>query len=171
MTQDLGITTGGDTLTHVLSLGTNGGGDFTPDGIAAAVEKLAAQIRKIDDELHVLIATQDADTAWVNDWSTFVLAWVDWKQAHSTWISDAWNQTRDDLVTWDQQYEDLRTRWLVFYPASASIGFTVAAAPTSGKVLEDWGKQVGAALEHIALGAGILAGVGFGAYLMWKFAK
>lgn len=171
MSEDLGVTTGGDVLTHVLSLGTNGGGDFTPDGIAAATEKLAAQIRKIDDELHVLIATQDADTAWVADWSTFVLAWDDWKQDHSSWISNAWNQTRDDLVNWDQQYEALRTRWLAFFPASQAVSFTVKAAPTSGNALADWGKQIGAALEHIAIGAGVLLGVGLAAYVTYRVAK
>ncbi len=169
MSEDLGITTGGDTLTHVLALGTNNGGAFTPDGIAAAVEKVAAQIRLVNGEVHDLVAAQEVDMSFITDWSALVVDWSDWKAEHSTWISDAWNSTRDELLTFRARYEELRTRWLAIFPDSKSVTFTVKDAPTSGNQLEDWGKQIGAALQHIALGAGVLAGVGLVAYLAWRF--
>lgn len=170
-TEDLGITTGGDVLSHVLHLGTNTGGDFTPDGIAAAVEKMAAQIRVIDDEVHAMVAAQEVDMSFITDWSTFVIGWYDWKTEHSSWLSNAWNQTRDDLVNWDQQYEALRSRWLALQPDSKAVAFTVQKAPTSASGIEDFGKAVGAALKHIAIGAAVLAGVITAGYIVWRVAR
>jgi hypothetical protein len=169
MSEDLGITTGGDALGHVLALGTNSGGAFTPDGIAAAVEKVAVQIRIVDNELHDLVAAQEVDTAFVNDWATFVLGWYDWRTAHSSWLSDAWNQTRDDLVNWVSQYEDLRQRWVALFPASKAQAFTIQQAAPS--TIESWGLQIGAALKHIGIGAAVIVGVAAAGYVLWRVAK
>ena len=168
--QDLGVQTGGDLLTHVLHLGTNEGGDFTPDGIASAIDKLNLQVHKVDDEIHDYVAAQElTDLVFMTDWSSFAIAWSDWQTAHSSWLSDAWNSTRDELLDQRTQYENLRTRWAAIYPQTLAIPFVVKDAPTSGNALENWGKQVGAALEHIAKGAGIVLAVGVAAYLVWKF--
>lgn len=170
MSEDLGITTGGDTLSHVLSLGTNSGGAFTPDGIAAATEKLAAAMRQISKEDFEAAGTDGFDdTPIFADWSQFTVDFLAWKAAHSSWISDAWNQTRDDLVDFVSRYNALRARWVAIYPATTAPNFTVQDAP--GNTLENLGKQVGAALQHIALGAGILAGVGVGAWIIWRIAR
>ena len=164
---DLGITTGGDTLSHVLHLGTNDGGAFTPDGIAAAIEKLGRQIQVINGELSDLVAAQEVDTGFVADWSSFVIGWADWKTANSSWLSDAWNSTRDALLDWRSQYENLRTRWLALQPKSKAAPTVVKDAPAN--TIEDWGKQVGAALKHIGVGAAWVTVAFTAAYVVWKF--
>lgn len=162
---DLGITTGGDALSHVLDLGTDEGGAFTPDGIAAAVERVHAQIRVISKEAFDSDAMPDD---LFNDWSRFVLAFTQWKTSHSSWLSRAWNETRAELLDWVSQYEALRVRWSQTYQTQAAP-FEVRDAP--GGTLESLGTQVGAALKHVAIGVGVLAGVVVGGYLAWRMVR
>lgn len=164
---DLGITTGGDTLSHVLGLGTNNGGAFTPDAIAAATEKVAAALRQISKEDFDAAGSDGFnDDGFFPDWSAFTAAFLGWKGAHSSWISNAWNETRDELVSYVNQYNALRARWGDIYPSTTAPSFTIQDAPKN--TLDDWGKEIGAALKHIAIGVGVLAGVTLGAYVVWK---
>lgn len=167
-TQDLGISTGGDTVGHVLHLGTNDGGVFTPDGIAAAIEKLDTQIKVVDGEIHDYVAAQElSDDNFLTAWSSFVIEWYDWKAAHSSWLSDAWNQTRSDLLDRRATYENLRTSWANIFPATKAVAFTVTDAPKN--TIEDWGAQIGAALKHIGVGVAWVTVAFTAAYVVWKF--
>jgi hypothetical protein len=164
---DIGITTGGDTLSHVLGLGTNTGGAFTPDAIAAATEKVAAALRQISKEDFDAAGSDGFnDDDFLPDWSAFTAAFLGWKGAHSTWISNAWNETRDELVSYVNQYNALRARWLAIYPTSTAPDFTIQDAPKN--TLDDWGKELGAALKHIGIGLAVVVAVPLLGYLAWK---
>lgn len=167
-TEDLGITTGGDTLGHVLNIGKNEGGAFTPDGIASAITKLDTQIKLVDGEIHDYVAAQElSDLGFMTDWSSFVIEWYDWKSAHSSWVSDAWNQTRSDLLDRRETYERLRANWAGIFPATRSLAFTVKDAPAN--TIEDFGLQIGAALKHIAVGAAWVTVAIAAAVVVWKY--
>ena len=120
---DLGITTGGDTLGHVLSLGTNEGGAFTPDGILDAAERVAAAMRQLAKD--VFDAEPDVDDDFFAAWSIFVRDFTAWKADHSSWFSRAWNTTRDELLAFLQRYEGLRKQWLDGGGTTEAPTFTV----------------------------------------------
>jgi hypothetical protein len=163
---NLGVSVGGDTLGHVLALGTNDGGDFTPDGIAAAVEKVHAQIRLLSKEV---FAADDVDDAFFTDWSHYVLAFTTWKTSHSSWLSRAWNETRTELLDLVAQYEALRSRWGDLHGETAAVPFEVTTAP--GGTLENMGLQIGLALKHVGIGLAILVGVPLLGYVAWRVVK
>lgn len=161
---DLGITTGGDTLGHVLALGTNDGGSFTPDGIAAAVEKVHAQIRQLAKE--IFDAQPDVDDDYFAAWSQFTVVFSRWKTEHSSWLSRAWNETRAELLEHVNTYHQLRGQWIESGHETRTVQFEVKEAPKG--TLEDLGAQLGAALKHIGIGLAVLVAVPLVGYLAWR---
>ncbi len=164
---DLGISTGGDTLGHVLALGTNDGGAFTPDGIMAAVEAVHAQLRVISKE--VFNASPDVDDDFFNDWSRFTLAFIQWKAEHSSWLSRAWNETRSELLAHVATYHALRARWIELAGGTNAGAFEVKEAPKG--TIADIGSQLGLALQHVGIGLAVLVAVPIIGYVAWKMVR
>lgn len=168
---DLGITTGGDVLGHVLALGTNDGGSFTPDGIAAAVEKVHEQIRIVSGE--IFNAEPDVDDSFFARWSRYVVDFTSWKTEHSSWLSRAWNETRAELLDHLAKYHELRGEWVALLAQNGgetrSIAFEVKDAPKG--TLEDLGKQLGLALKHVGIGLAVVVGVPLLGYVAWRMVR
>jgi hypothetical protein len=149
------------------------GGYFTPDGILSAAERVAAAVRQISHEINAILDDSTVPSlpgdflSVENDWDTFSQEFLAWKGEHTSWVSRAWDTTRDELSGFVERYQALRPRWAKVYPATAAPDLNVTS-DTIGGALKDAGKAAGAALQSIGIGLAVVLGVGIAAYVVWK---
>jgi hypothetical protein len=140
-------------------------GLFTPDSVASGAERLAAAVRTMSRE--VFDETIGVDEGFENEWDAFTQEFLPWKADHTSWVSRAWNTTRDELVTFVDRYNNLRASWLAAHPSTAATGFNVTGAGPL-KALDEWAAGLGVALRNVGIGLAVVLGVGIVAYVAWK---
>lgn len=141
-------------------------GLFTPDSVASGAERLAAAVRTMSREIFDSI---DVDEGFENEWDAFTQEFLPWKADHTSWLSRAWNTTRDELVTFVDRYNNLRASWVAAHPSTAATGFNVTGAGPL-QALDKWAAGVGVALRSVGIGLAIVVGVGIAGYVAWKAA-
>lgn len=143
------------------------GGYFTPDGILSAAERLAAAVRQLSHEEFDTPEGVAVPGEWEDAWIAFTQDFLSWKSGHTSWISRAWDTTRDELAGFVERYQKLRATWATIYPETAAPDLNITS-DTIGGALKDAGKAAGAALQDIAIGLAVLIGVGLAGYAIWK---
>src|SRR4029077_191413 len=142
------------------------GGYFTPDGILSAMERLPSAGRQLSLETHDVL---DIPPELEDAWDAFTQEFLAWKADHTSWLSRAWDTTRDELTGDVERFPAPRGRWAAVPPATAAPSLNVTS-DTIGSTLADAGKSLGVALQSVGIGLAVIVGVGIAAYVVWKAA-
>ena len=163
-----------------MDLAVNDSELYSPDGILTAIGQLDGQVRTLAKEIfHApdrdppVEVSADFETGW----DVFTQTWASFKSEHTSWLSRTWNTTRTSLLAYAKTFNGFQQKWKAMI---AEVGGeetqTEEAAPAPALksddgplgALDKLGRDLGAALGHIALGAGVLVLVAGGAYVAWK---